>query len=94
MSMKDQAAVVGVGATPLYRRGASYPQESELSLACKAVLAACEDAGISVADIDGFADQLEHRGAGNHQRASVEALFRQEPADQARAVLGGHLGHG
>jgi acetyl-CoA acetyltransferase len=56
MSMKDQAAVVGIGATPLYRRGASYPQESELSLACKAVLAACEDAGIAVADIDGFAN--------------------------------------
>ena len=66
MTMKDQAAVVGIGATPLYRRGASYPQESELSLACKAVLAACEDAGIAVADIDGFAN---YSGSPRDRRA-------------------------
>ena len=55
MTMKDAAAVVGIGATQYYRRGKSYPQESELSLACKAILAALEDAGLTIADLDGFA---------------------------------------
>jgi acetyl-CoA acetyltransferase len=32
----------------------SFPQ-TKIELACKAILAACEDAGLSVADIDGFA---------------------------------------
>ncbi len=54
MSIKDQAAVVGVGATPYYKRGKSYP-ETELSMACTAVLAALDDAGLTVADLDGFA---------------------------------------
>src|SRR5262249_43969068 len=54
VTIKDQAAVVGVGATPYYRRGASYPQ-TELSMACKAILLALEDAGLMVANVDGFA---------------------------------------
>jgi acetyl-CoA acetyltransferase len=54
VTIKDQAAVVGVGGTPYYRRGASYPQ-TELSMACKAILLALEDAGLTVADVDGFA---------------------------------------
>ncbi len=54
MSIKDRAAVVGVGATPYYRRGKSYP-ENELSMACKAILMALEDAGLTVKDLDGFA---------------------------------------
>ncbi len=53
--MKDQVAVVGVGATDYYRRGQSYPRESELSMACKAILAALEDAGLTINDLDGFA---------------------------------------
>ncbi len=54
MSIKDQAAVVGVGATPYYKRGQSYPQ-SELEMACKATLLALEDAGLTINDLDGFA---------------------------------------
>lgn len=53
MTMKDAAAVVGVGATPFYRRGQSFPQ-NKLELAGKAIIAAAEDAGIAVKDIDGF----------------------------------------
>lgn len=49
-----RAAIVGVGATPYYRRGESWPQ-TVTEMACKAILAAAEDAGISVRDIDGFA---------------------------------------
>src|SRR4051794_19937302 len=55
MTMKDQAAVVGVGGTPYYKRGQSYPAESELSMACKAILLALEDVGLTVKDLAGFA---------------------------------------
>jgi acetyl-CoA acetyltransferase len=51
---RDKTAIAGVGATPYYKRGESWPQ-SVNELAGKAVLAAVEDAGISVRDIDGFA---------------------------------------
>jgi len=54
MSLKDQTAVVGVGATPYYRRGQSVP-ETELSMACTAILLALEDAGLTIKDLDGFA---------------------------------------
>jgi acetyl-CoA acetyltransferase len=54
MSMKDTTAVVGVGATPYYRRGQSLPQ-TPVEMACKAIFAACEDAGLAVTDIDGWA---------------------------------------
>ncbi len=54
MSIKDQAAVAGVGATPYYKRGQSFPQ-TELEMACKATLLALEDAGLTINDLDGFA---------------------------------------
>ena len=53
MSIKDKAAIVGVGATPYYRRGQSYP-ETEFTMACKAIIMALEDAGLTVDDLDGF----------------------------------------
>ncbi len=62
MSATDEVAIVGVGATPYYFRGESYPQ-TITELAGKAILAACEDAGISVTQIDGFAYYSE-AGAG------------------------------
>ncbi|GIU90093.1 MAG: hypothetical protein KatS3mg010_1192 [Acidimicrobiia bacterium] len=52
--MKDATAIVGVGATPYYRRGESVPQ-TPLEMAGKAVLAALADAGLTVDDLDGFA---------------------------------------
>ena len=54
MSIKDQTAVVGIGATPYYKRGQSLPQ-TQLSMACDAIVGALEDAGLTVADLDGFA---------------------------------------
>jgi acetyl-CoA acetyltransferase len=60
-----QVAIAGVGATPYYPRGESYPQ-TITELAGKAILAACEDAGISVSEIDGFA-YYSSAGAGYGQ---------------------------
>ena len=54
MTLKDQTAVVGIGATPYYKRGESRPQ-TELGMACQAILLALEDAGLGIADLDGFA---------------------------------------
>jgi acetyl-CoA acetyltransferase len=54
MSMKDQTAIVGIGATPYYKRGQSLPQ-TQLSMACDAIVLALEDAGLTVQDLDGFA---------------------------------------
>jgi acetyl-CoA acetyltransferase len=53
VSLKNQTAVVGIGATPYYRRGESYPR-TELEMACRAILLALEDAGLTVRDLDGF----------------------------------------
>jgi acetyl-CoA acetyltransferase len=53
-TLKDEAAIVGVGATPYYKRGQSLPQ-TPLEMACKAILLALDDAGLTVNDLDGFA---------------------------------------
>src|SRR3954466_3771989 len=54
MTIADRTAVVGVGATPYYRRGDSLPQTPP-ELTCKAILAALTDAGLTVENLDGFA---------------------------------------
>jgi acetyl-CoA acetyltransferase len=54
MTMKDAAAIVGIGATPYYRRGESLPL-SEVELACQSILGALDDAGLTIEDLDGFA---------------------------------------
>jgi len=51
--LKDKAAIVGVGTTEFHRRGGSG-EESHLSMMVRATKAACEDAGLSITDIDGF----------------------------------------
>jgi acetyl-CoA acetyltransferase len=53
VSLKDQTAVVGIGATPYYPRGESLPQ-TETEMACRAILLALDDAGLTVNDLDGF----------------------------------------
>jgi acetyl-CoA acetyltransferase len=52
--LRDRCAVVGVGATRYYRHGESFPQ-TNLELAGTALIAAVEDAGLTVDDVDGFA---------------------------------------
>ncbi len=51
---QDKTAIVGVGATPYYVRGQSYPRTINEMIGT-AILGACEDAGINVRQIDGFA---------------------------------------
>jgi len=53
-TIKDKAAVVGVGATDYHRRGRSLPATA-MDLAVEASRAALADAGLSPRDVDGFA---------------------------------------
>ncbi|MGE0136889.1 MAG: thiolase [Ilumatobacteraceae bacterium] len=48
-----RVAVAGVARTPFYRRGQSDPQ-SRVEMACGAILAALDDAGLSADDLEGF----------------------------------------
>jgi acetyl-CoA acetyltransferase len=52
-TIKDQTAIVGIGRTDYYRRGQSLPQTAT-ELASKAILAALDDAGLTIKDVDGF----------------------------------------
>ncbi len=51
--LRDRAAIVGVGSTPIWKRGGSG-DKTALELAGTAILAALEDAGLAVRDVDGF----------------------------------------
>ena len=50
-ALKDATAVVGIGQTPFARQLA----ESEKTLACRAILAALDDAGIAPGEVDALA---------------------------------------
>jgi acetyl-CoA acetyltransferase len=52
-SSQPRVAIAGVARTPFYRRGESEPQ-TQIELACKAILAALADAGLSPRDLEGF----------------------------------------
>jgi acetyl-CoA acetyltransferase len=54
MSIARKTALVGLGATPYYRRGKSLPQTMN-ELVGKAIIGAAQDAGLKVGEIDGFA---------------------------------------
>ena len=58
-TLRHRAAIVGVGESTYYKRGAAT--EPEFVLALKAILAACADAGVSPHDIDGFASYADDR---------------------------------
>nr|WP_315593233.1 acetyl-CoA acetyltransferase [uncultured Cupriavidus sp.] len=58
-TLKGQVAVIGVGESQYYRHGKS--PDSEFKLALQAILAACQDAGISPREIDGFSSFSDDR---------------------------------
>ena len=55
--MLGAAAVVGVGESAYYKRGGAT--ESEFQLACIAIRNAVDDAGLAMADVDGFVAYME-----------------------------------
>ena len=69
MTIKDKTAIVGIGATPYYKRGQSAPQTME-ELIAKAVLQAVDDAGLKITDVDGFA-----YFAGGHDTSLITEIL-------------------
>jgi acetyl-CoA acetyltransferase len=67
--IRDRTAIVGLGATPIVKRGRSAPQTLD-ELAGKAIIAAAEDAGLPVSAIDGFA----YFAGGHDSGALAETL--------------------
>ena len=66
-NIRDKAAIVGVGETEF-----SWDSgRSELQLACEAIVAACEDAGISPHDIDGV---VRYEMDSNNETLLVQSL--------------------
>jgi acetyl-CoA acetyltransferase len=57
--LRGAAAIVGMGETPYYKRSAS--PDPELKLALRAIVAACEDAGVDPRDVDGFVSYASER---------------------------------
>ncbi|MFN0026625.1 MAG: thiolase C-terminal domain-containing protein [Acidimicrobiales bacterium] len=55
--MHGKAMVVGVGESTYYKRGGA--SESEFQLACIAIRNAVEDAGLTMADVDGFTSYMD-----------------------------------
>ena len=86
MSLRDKTAVVGVGSTPYYKRGQSLPQ-TPFELAGKAVLAAVEDAGLTIDDVDGLA--LYSMGLGGDTSLFAQVLGIPEVRFTATLTGGG-----
>ncbi|MEX0949461.1 MAG: thiolase [Acidimicrobiia bacterium] len=86
MTLQDKAAVVGVGSTPYYKRGRSLPQ-TPFELAGKAVLAAVEDAGLTIDDVDGLA--LYSMGLGGDTSLFAQVLGIPEVRFTATLTGGG-----
>jgi acetyl-CoA acetyltransferase len=68
-TLRGQVAVVGIGETDYYRRGES--PDPEFKLAAKAILAACEDAGVEPRDLDGFASYSNDRNDPSRLAAAL-----------------------
>jgi acetyl-CoA acetyltransferase len=63
-TIKGSAAIVGIGETTYYKRAQSPDPEFRLCL--EAILAAVDDAGLDVGDIDGFASYSNDRNDPSH----------------------------
>ena len=68
-TLRGRVAIAGVGETAYYKRGES--PDAEFKLACKAILAACEDAGIAAEDIDGFSSFSNDRNDPSRLAAAL-----------------------
>src|SRR5262245_25482933 len=58
-TLRGRVAVAGIGETTYYKHGKS--PDSEFALALQAILRACEDAGISPREVDGFSSYSNDR---------------------------------
>jgi acetyl-CoA acetyltransferase len=68
-TLRGRVAVVGVGETDYYKRGGA--PDPEFKLALKAIVTACENAGISPRDVDGFASFSNDRSDASRLAAAL-----------------------
>lgn len=68
-TLRGRVAIVGIGETSFYKHGQS--PDSEFKLAAKAILAACADAGIEPARIDGFSAFSDERSDASRLAAAL-----------------------
>ena len=68
-SLRGKVAVVGLGETEYYKRGES--EDPEFKLALRAIKAACDDAGISPKQLDGFASFSNDRSDPSRLAAAL-----------------------
>ena len=86
-TLRDQAAIVGVGYTEFSKNSGV----STLALALRAIKAACDDAGIAISDLDGAAC---HRVGDSVQGAVVvQALGMRDPHFYVDQFGGGSASH-
>ena len=69
MSIRGRVAIVGVGETAYYKHGRA--PESEFALALRAILSACEDAGIEPRQVNGFASYSNDRNDPSRLAAAL-----------------------
>ncbi|NWG53021.1 MAG: transporter [Hydrogenophilaceae bacterium] len=62
MNLKGATAIAGIGQTPNYKRATSPDSEQKALL--RAIVAACEDAGVDPSDVDGFCSYGPDRNDG------------------------------
>ena len=82
-TLRAKVAIAGVGETTYYKRGQS--PDPEFKLVLKAILAACEDAGISPREIDGFASFSNDRNDPSRLSAAL-GLRKTTKATKVRIV--------
>ena len=68
-TIRGRVAVVGVGETRYYKHGQS--PDPEVALALRAILAACEDAGVDPREVDGFASYSNDRNEPSRLAAAL-----------------------
>ena len=68
-TIRGRVAIAGVGETTYYKHGQA--PESEVKLALRAILSACEDAGIAPREVDGFASYSNDRNDPSRLAAAL-----------------------
>jgi len=68
-TIRGRVAIAGVGETAYYKHG--HAPESEFALALRAILRACEDAGIDPRQVDGFASYSNDRNDPSRLAAAL-----------------------
>jgi len=68
-TIRGQVAIAGIGETAYYKHGRA--PESEFALALRAILRACEDAGIDPRQVDGFASYSNDRNDPSRLAAAL-----------------------